>query len=553
VETGGISSDVLCTGVGAVEPICDVSDSSLDFGTVMLGSHADTTFTMTNAGGWWLAGGVFTNSPDFSIIGDFEYSLAAGESATFAVRFAPSLAGLDTCTIFLNSDYCEDIACTGVGAAGPVCEVDPDTLDFGFLMLGGSADLTLTIRNIVGGTVSGAVSSPSAEFTIVGAAAYSLEQGDSATFTVRFAPASLGTRSCTIDTGSGICVDVAARGAGAPDASFFVHASSGSNANPGTVRAPFRTITHAVSMVGPNQSICVLPGRYDAALGEVFPIYLEHDQYLIGDVLNKGVGPESTIVFGSGDVPGTMPDGYKAALVLAQNCLVSGLNIDDAYEYHRFGIYFDAVAVTISDNTFGSAAATLYGGVVPFGDQSSVIERNEFQTNSYGVYCNNGSGGMRVKDNVFRYMAIPIDVLGPSNNATIEGNTIIGSGQCGLQVQEGSPLIKDNVFDHPGGYSTYGAIIVGAALVNPKVRGNTFTCALGVNIEFGDPDLGTAAEPGGNDFSGVTGTVVRNGGTASVSAIGNTWPGAAPVCGYDIVITGSGSVVWGEGPGEACP
>jgi parallel beta-helix repeat protein len=553
VETGGSCAAVSCYGDGAHEPICDLSVSRLDFGAVAVGEHRDTTFTITNTGGWWLAGYVYTNCDGFSVVDANEYSLGAGESVTFTVRFAPSSIGPEECTILLHSDTCEDIPCTGLGLPGPTCSVDPDTLDFGYLGQGGTADLAFTIRNIGGGTVSGTVSSPCAEFSIVGSAAYSLGYEDSAVFTVRYAPLGAGADVCTIETGSGICTDVVATGGIAPQGDYYVHASSGSDANPGTIQEPFKTITHAVAAAGPNKTVCVMPGTYNAALGESFPIYLQQGQSLVGDVPNKGAGVVRTLVSGSG-YAGHLPwADVLAAVVVAEGSYVAGLSIDAPYSVDAFGVYLEDVTGSIAHNTFGSSATTLYGGVCVMGSGASGVVDNDFLTLSYGVYTYYHAGSMTVEGNLFETMAICIDISGSSDSTTVRGNTIIGNGQCGVQVQSGAPVIEGNTFNRPGGYVEYGAVYSGSSGGNPTVRGNVFMCARGVRADYGNPDIGTTGDPGANDFSGVTGAAVYYAGTGSISAIGNTWPNSPPVCGADIVTTGSGSVTWGTGANETCP
>lgn len=549
VETGGSCPPVYCIGVGAAEPECELSVSSLDFGTVMIGAEKETTFTITNTGGWWLGGLLDVSCPDVSIVGDPEYWLGAEESATFTVRFAPSSAGPLECTILQDSDCCEDIPCTGEGVAGPICDVDPDTLDFGYLAEGGTADLTFTIRNTLGWALSGTVSSPCTEFSIVGSADYNLDQGESATFTVRFTPLDVGPAVCTIETGSDICTDVTATGGRAPQADYYVDASSGLDSNSGTLGAPFKTVTHAVSAAGPNKTIFVAAGTYDTALGEVFPIVLESGQSLLGDVANKGAGPAPTVIYGSG-YAGDIPWSHTlAVLMAAEGSSIAGLTIDAPYVVSTFGIHITDATATITDNTFGSATVDLYGGVCATGSGTSNVKDSEFLTVSYGVYNDSHVGQMTVESNLFVTMAICIDIAGSSDSTLIRGNTFVGNGQNGMQVQDGSPVIENNTFIKPGGYAEYGAI---ACSGTPTVRGNVFTCARGVRIEYGSPDLGTAGDLGGNDLSGVTGAAIYHMGTSSVSAIGNTWASQPPVCGTDIVTTGSGSVTWGAG-GETCP
>ncbi len=553
IATGASCPGVTCTGVGDLEPICDLSVSELDFGTVFVGDHKDTTFTITNVGGGILVGEVYTSSQDFSVVGDYEFFLSADQATTITVRFAPASAGPAGCTIGMDSEFCDDIACTGMGAVGPICDVDPDTLDFGLLEVGGSADLTFKMRNTLGGTMSGTVASPCAEFSVVGDAAYSLDQGDSATFTVRFSPANLGVEVCAIETGSETCTDVTATGGGVPHGDYYVHASSGSDTNLGTARAPFKTITHAVAAAGTGKTICVLPGLYDDALGEVFPIALQQDQVLVGDVASKGVGTPTTTVYGSGDADPTPGNDFLAVLLAADRCEVAGLTIGAPNATGTFGIYFDNAVVGVHDNTFVSAETNLYGGVYIAGTGASTIRYNDFLTFSYGVYSVGCVGGAVVQDNLFQSMAIPIDIRNGCD-MTIRDNMIVGSGQNGIQIASGAPLIQDNVFNKPGGYVNYGAIRCGSSGAHPKVRGNTFICLRGMLIDApATPDLGTGPDLGANDFSGVTGAAIYHTSTSSISAIGNVWASSPPDCGTDIVTTGSGTVTWGTGPGETCP
>lgn len=75
------------------------------------------------------------------------------------------------------------------------------------------------------------------------------------------------------------------------------------------------------------------------------------------------------------------------------------------------------------------------------------------------------------------------------------------------------------------------------------IRSNTFSRgpALGVTGNS-SPDMGTSVDPGLNDLTMISGTVIRHDGLGTVTAIGNDWPNEPPVAG-DIVITNTGSVV----------
>ena len=260
----------------------------------------------------------------------------------------------------------------------------------------------------------------------------------------------------------------------------------------------------------------------------------------------------TTTIYGAGDAGPA--DNYLSAIVGADLSMVAGFDIGAPYLAGAYGIYLVDVAMTITDNSFTSTTTNLYGGVRATGTGATVITRNDFLTSSYGVYSSVCTGGMIIEANDFVTMAIPVDVTGDSNNTIIRGNTFAGAGQIGIQVQHGVPLIEDNVFNKPGGYGNYGAIRSQYDGANPTIRGNTFICARGIRIDSAlSTDIGTAVDPGGNDFSGVTVESIYHMGTVVLNAIGNTWPHASPICGTDIIITSSGTIIWGTGLDEECP
>jgi hypothetical protein len=88
--------------------------------------------------------------------------------------------------------------------------VSADTLDFGTVSPGGEVDLSFTITNTGGGTLSGTVSEICDDYSLtVGEGAYDLGAAQTHSVTVRFtAPVTPGPYSCTVETGSAPCGDV---------------------------------------------------------------------------------------------------------------------------------------------------------------------------------------------------------------------------------------------------------------------------------------------------------------------------------------------------------
>jgi hypothetical protein len=214
VETGTECADVACAGTGQEPTTCDVAPTVLSFGTVTVGEFADLSFTITNTGGGVLSGEVTEACADFDITaGGGAYDLGAGESVDVTVRFQPGTEGLKQCTVATGTE-CADVSCSGTGELPPICDVAPSPLEFGTVTVGETADLTFTIFNIGGGTLSGTVSETCSDFEIVsGGGVYSLGGGEFIDVTVRFAPIAPGPSTCNVETGTE-CDDVTCNGQG---------------------------------------------------------------------------------------------------------------------------------------------------------------------------------------------------------------------------------------------------------------------------------------------------------------------------------------------------
>jgi plastocyanin len=212
LDVGAGCAAVSCTGIGASP--CQVSLGSLNFGTVIVNQSADLSFTITNAGSGTLSGTVTSPCGEYTFVGSASYTLAPGAFATLTVRFTPSQTGTRPCVLDVGAG-CAAVSCTGIGASP--CQVSPNSLNFGTVALGQSADLSFTITNAGSGTLAGTVTSPCAEYTFVGSAGYALVGPGFKTITVRFTPSTSGASSCTLDTGSPDCHSVACGGSGGPE------------------------------------------------------------------------------------------------------------------------------------------------------------------------------------------------------------------------------------------------------------------------------------------------------------------------------------------------
>ncbi|MDH5545302.1 MAG: DUF1566 domain-containing protein [Gammaproteobacteria bacterium] len=325
---------------------------------------------------------------------------------------------------------------------------------------------------------------------------------------------------------------------------FIVSATQGDDSLPDPACPVYKTLTAAVSNALPNSTIWVAPGVYDSANGEVFPITPTNNIVIIGDAATRGLSSTPTLISGSAQVGTT---GYSAAFYDNIGITIKGLNIVGGSAIRNFGIFSEDANSIIQQNTFDGS----YGGVRLYGTGAPDVSANDFNTSSYGTYITKTADVAIINNNLFSSPALPIDNV--SGNAMIQNNEIIGSGQVGIQVQNGSPFIEWNTFTNES--YTYGAITPSSDST-PQIYRNTFNVNSGHVIFIrgnAAPELGTTQVDGGNTFLGTSGFAIESESPATVSAIGNTWYSNPPNCVSEIVVTGGGTVIWGAVSGESCP
>jgi hypothetical protein len=113
------------------------------------------------------------------------------------------------------------------GSSNPSLTVSPGSLAFGSVNVGSTADLSVTVKNVGGGTLTGSAST-AAPFSIVGTASYSLTANQTATITVRFSPTGAGTVSGTATFTGGGGGSVSLGGTGVAVATPILNVSPGS-------------------------------------------------------------------------------------------------------------------------------------------------------------------------------------------------------------------------------------------------------------------------------------------------------------------------------------
>src|SRR5205807_141720 len=177
-----------------VQPQLSVVPPSVSFGNVIVDNTRVQNLTLTNSGSanLTIAQGNFTVA-GLSISGlTFPLTLAAGQSSTLSVQFAPTATGSVSGSVSLVSDAPNSpstIALSGTGVQ-PQLSITPASVSFGNVLVGSTGVQNLTLTN------SGSASLTIAQDTFTGAGfsisgltfPLTLPPGQSSTLSVHFAP-----------------------------------------------------------------------------------------------------------------------------------------------------------------------------------------------------------------------------------------------------------------------------------------------------------------------------------------------------------------------------
>jgi hypothetical protein len=181
------------------------SPTSFSFGNVQVGTHQTQTETLKNSGGENLTISQATlTGAGFSYTGlSLPLTLAPNQSTTFGVAFTPPTAGAAHGTLSISvsgSSTTLDIALSGTGVLPATLIATPPSLTFTNVTVGQDQSQTETVNNTGGSnaTISQA-SIAGAGFSISGLSTpVTLAPGQSASFSVTFAPQSAGNTSGSV-------------------------------------------------------------------------------------------------------------------------------------------------------------------------------------------------------------------------------------------------------------------------------------------------------------------------------------------------------------------
>jgi|GEM_PF-2072753 len=203
-------------------PISGSGSGKVNFGTVNAAGSASVSLTIRNAGDAPLTDLAVTKSATGSP-GDFlvgplgAVSLPPGATTAFTVTFSPTAPGLRTATLLIASNDADRNPVTiNLEGTQPFQDISIEQpagtvlidgsgppVDFGRVAVGGSVELTFTVRNPGGSPLTGlavnkAVSGTPAQFSVGPLGATSLPPLSSTTFTVTFSPSTTDPATATL-------------------------------------------------------------------------------------------------------------------------------------------------------------------------------------------------------------------------------------------------------------------------------------------------------------------------------------------------------------------
>ena len=191
------------SGTGIAAGSLSANPASLIFGNVQTGSSQSLSGTLTNSGGSSVTiTQASATGTGFTLSGlSLPVTLAPGQNTSFSVKFAPQSAGSASGSVSITSDAPSlSIPLSGTGVTPGALTANPASLSFGNVQTGNSQSLSGTLTNSGGSSVTiTQASATGTGFTLSGLnLPITLAAGQSASFSVKFAPQSGGSASGSV-------------------------------------------------------------------------------------------------------------------------------------------------------------------------------------------------------------------------------------------------------------------------------------------------------------------------------------------------------------------
>lgn len=205
----GILSISGCTGASGIVPP-SLSPSSINFGSVAVGSTVNQSVTVSNRGRFDLTvNRVDVAVPGFTIDGIvLPITIHPGDQSSFSVVFRPKTTGKVSGLVSVVSFSSDSSTIISIGGAGvpatSLLNASAMSLDFGNVNVGASASLNVTLTNAGNSSVTlSGVNTSNGEINATGVSAgLILSIGQSLTANITFSPLTVGPMTASVTIAS---------------------------------------------------------------------------------------------------------------------------------------------------------------------------------------------------------------------------------------------------------------------------------------------------------------------------------------------------------------
>jgi len=205
-NASNLPTSMALTGSGSAAPVAQLTPNpaSLSFGSVTVGSSGTQSVSISNTGNVSVSISQITASgTGFAVNGvSLPLTLNPGQTSTYTAQFTPTVAGADSGQISFvsnagNSPNVVNLSGTAIAASAPQLSISPTSASFGNVNVGSSATKSVAISNTGNATLNiSQITVAGSGFTGSGITLpLVLTPGQSANYTVQFAPASAGSAS----------------------------------------------------------------------------------------------------------------------------------------------------------------------------------------------------------------------------------------------------------------------------------------------------------------------------------------------------------------------
>ncbi|MAT59937.1 MAG: hypothetical protein CMF23_18345 [Ignavibacteriae bacterium] len=193
--TSSVRQFRLTVGLISTPPVILVSDDTLDFGSILLGSDSSKSITIENIGIDTLEiSSITTTNESFSIVGSTSLSIPNNGSAQIEINFSPSSAVTYSDSLIIASNDSDTpnyiVLLNGTGVAPtPNISSNVNSLNFGFVKVDYDSTLSYKIYNT--GTRSLSIiniTTATDFFSVNGTTSFNIAVSDSASRTLTFSP-----------------------------------------------------------------------------------------------------------------------------------------------------------------------------------------------------------------------------------------------------------------------------------------------------------------------------------------------------------------------------